>query len=180
PYKYRPRNKTTTTTTTTTTTSSSSSSSDLLDGDNSRVTLEAGDTNRVYENTYTRNEYRPSTNNNNYNNHNHDPDAIRMSTKSAIMAASILGGVTMCVFLAILVVVMYKGRARFRRRRRRIPLSLPSDASTSSTPPPLYSQRMLRGPSVGKGGAYQTAGFWGTLKKRFDPYSLSPTPTVMS
>lgn len=99
-----------------------------------------------------------------------DPNSLNMSTKSAIMAASILGGVAMCVFLAILVVVMYKGRAR----NRRVPLALPSDASSSSTPP-IYSTRM----SVGK-GAYKSAGFWGTLKKRFDPYSLSSTPTTMS
>lgn len=99
-----------------------------------------------------------------------DPNSLNMSTKSAIMAASILGGVAMCVFLAILVVVMYRGRAR----NRRVPLALPSDASSSSTPP-IYSTRM----SVGK-GAYKSAGFWGTLKKRFDPYSLSSTPTTMS
>lgn len=99
-----------------------------------------------------------------------DPDSLNMSTKSAILAASILGGVAMCVFLAILVVVMYRGRARLRRA----PLALPSDASSSSTPP-IYSSRM----SAGK-APYKTSGFWGTLKKRFDPYSLSPTPTVMT
>ncbi|XP_064120626.1 mucin-5AC-like [Macrobrachium nipponense] len=98
-----------------------------------------------------------------------DPDSLNVSTKSAILAASILGGVAMCIFLAILVVVMYRGRAR-----RRKPLSIPSDASSSSTPP-IYSSR------VGSGkGFYKTSGFWGTLKKRFDPYSLSPTPTVMT
>lgn len=101
-----------------------------------------------------------------------DPNITLNMTKSAIMAASVMGGAAMCVFLAILVVVMYRGRVRLRRT----PLALASDSSTSSTPP-LYVPRMRA--SMGK-GPRQTAGFWGTLKKRFDPYSHSSALSVMS
>lgn len=110
-----------------------------------------------------------------YDDYHHDqpnPNITLNMTKSAIMAASVMGGAAMCVFLAILVVVMYRGRVRLRRT----PLTLASDSSTSSTPP-LYVPRMRA--SMGK-GPRQTAGFWGTLKKRFDPYSHTSSLGVMS
>ncbi|KAG7177873.1 hypothetical protein Hamer_G025550 [Homarus americanus] len=114
--------------------------------------------------------YHPRYNNDYIPVYDNDPNSLNMSTKSAIMAASVLGGVAMCVFLAILVVVMYRGRVRFRRT----PLALSSNASSSSLPP-IYSTRFSGGKSTSK-----SSGLWGTLKKRFDPYSLSPTPTVMT
>ena len=94
-----------------------------------------------------------------------------ISSKSAIMAGAILGGVALIVFATILVVVMC--RNYMQRMRHRIPIPLPSDTSSSSSPP-IYMNRK----SLGK-GPYKTSGFWGTLKKRFDPYSLSSTPTSM-
>lgn len=104
-----------------------------------------------------------------------DPDAFDISTRSAIMAAGILGGVALSVFLAIFVVVKYRNHTN--RHRRRIPLTLPSDSSSSSLPP-LYSNRSVTAVTYGK-ECYQTSGFWTSLKKKFDPYSPSSSPTSM-
>ncbi|CAL4077519.1 unnamed protein product, partial [Meganyctiphanes norvegica] len=104
-----------------------------------------------------------------------DPNALNNSTKSAILAASILGGVAMLVFLAILLVVMFKNHVRPHRRslRAALPVNIPSDTSSTGTPP-LYSSNVFTGRK-----GYKTSGFWGTLKKRFDPYSISSTPTTL-
>lgn len=99
------------------------------------------------------------------------PENLDVSTRSAIMAAGILGGVALSVFIAIFIVVKY--RNHMHRNRRRIPLTLPSDSSSSSLPP-IYATRNVFGKE-----AYETSGFWTTLKKRFDPYSTSSSPTSM-
>lgn len=111
-------------------------------------------------------------------NYNHprydkDPNSLNIATRSAIMAAGVLGGIALAVFLTILVFVMYRNHVGRRRRRLRVPfpLSVASDDSSTSTPP-LYSTRTRSG--IGTRSSAQTD-FWGTLKRKFDPYSLSST-----
>lgn len=102
-----------------------------------------------------------------------DPNSLNIATRSAIMAAGVLGGVALAVFISILVFVMYRNHVSRRRRHLRIPfpLSVASDDSSTSTPP-LYSTRSRSG--LGMRSSSQTD-FWGTLKRKFDPYSISST-----
>ena len=96
-----------------------------------------------------------------------------VSPKSAMLASGILGGMAVLVMLSILIFMLCKNHKQRLRTRVHLPLPISSDSSTSSTPP-IYGTRT----TIPK-GPYKSSGFWGTLKKRFDPYSLSSTPTSM-
>ena len=100
-----------------------------------------------------------------------DPNSLSIATRSAIMAAGVLGGIALAVFLTILIFVMYTNHTGKRRIAIPFPLSLSSDESTSSTPP-LYSTKIRSG--IGTKSSHHSD-FWGTLKRKFDPYSLSST-----
>ena len=99
-----------------------------------------------------------------------DPNSLNIATRSAIMAAGILGGIALAVFLTILIFVMYKNHSGKKRLRIPLPLSLSGDDSTSSTPP-LYVKRPRY--AVTTRSSSKHTDFWGTLRKKFDPYSLS-------
>ena len=107
-------------------------------------------------------------------NYNHprydkDPNSLNIATRSAIMAAGILGGIALAVFLTILIFVMYKNHSGKQRLRIPLPLSVSGDDSTSSTPP-LYVKRPRYAVTT---RSSKNTDFWGTLRKKFDPYSLS-------
>ena len=70
-----------------------------------------------------------------------ESEDMELATRSAIMAASILGGVAFSVFIAIFIVVKYKNYVH-KNKKRNPGLSLSSDSS-SSTPslPPIYTTR---------------------------------------
>ncbi|XP_018025115.1 uncharacterized protein LOC108680735 [Hyalella azteca] len=98
-----------------------------------------------------------------------DPNSLNIATRSAIMAAGVLGGVALAVFITIFVFVMYRNHVGRRRLRVPFPVSIASDESGSSSPA-LYSNRSRLG--LGHRASGHTD-FWGTLRKKFDPYSLN-------
>ncbi|KAF2366873.1 hypothetical protein FHG87_002365 [Trinorchestia longiramus] len=99
-----------------------------------------------------------------------DPNSLNIATRSAIMAAGVLGGVALAVFIAIFVYVMYRNHVGKRRLRVPFPVSVSSDESVSSSPE-LYSTRSRLG--LGGRTSNNRTDFWGTLRRKFDPYSLN-------
>lgn len=106
----------------------------------------------------------------NHPRYDNDPNSLNIATRSAIMAAAVLGGIALFIFVLILAFVMYKNHLVTRRKRIRLPMPLPTPSNSSycSTPvPPIYSTRGKISRSN-----YQSD-FWGTLRNKFEPYSLS-------